>query len=67
MTTQLINLNSPEFLANPYPFYKHLRDTTPRLLVSAWGPTSSMWLVTDAPDCGVNTFMRGLNSLLVQW
>ncbi len=43
---------SPEFLANPYPFYKELRETAPIFFYEPWGK----WIVTRYED--VNALLR---------
>ena len=37
---------SPEFLANPYPFYKELRETAPIFFYEPWGK----WVLTRYED-----------------
>ena len=41
-----IDLHSPEFLANPYPFYRHLRATSPIY----WAGDQVGWLITRHAD-----------------
>ena len=43
---------SPEFLANPYPFYKELRETAPIFFYEPWG----RWVLTRYED--VNALLR---------
>lgn len=50
MDTQAIDLSNPDFLTDPYPFYRQLRETAPVFWFPHGGPTGGMWLVTRYDD-----------------
>ncbi len=50
MTTSPIDLSSPEFLANPYPVYAHLREAQAPSWLPHGGSTGGMWLFTRYED-----------------
>ena len=52
MSADAFQPTSPEFLANPYPFYKQLRETAPIFFYEPWGK----WIVTRYED--VNALLR---------
>jgi pimeloyl-[acyl-carrier protein] synthase len=51
--TQAINLQVPEFLENPYPFYQKLRENAPAYWFPHQGPTGGMWMATRYSDVAV--------------
>jgi cytochrome P450 len=50
MTPSPIDLSSPEFLANPYPVYEHLRGAQAPFWLPHGGSTGGMWLFTRYED-----------------
>jgi len=50
MPTPLIDLTSPEYLADPYPTYARLREQRTPVYLNLAGPTGGMWLVTRYDD-----------------
>lgn len=52
MPTSIFQPNNPEFLANPYPVYKQLRETSPIFFHEAWGK----WVLMNYKD--VNALLR---------
>ncbi len=47
---RMIDLSSPEFLADPYPMYRQLRETEPVCWLPFDAPPYGMWLVTRYAD-----------------
>ena len=50
MDSGTIDLTSREFVTNPYPFYRQLRETSPLFWFPHQGPTGGMWLLTRYED-----------------
>lgn len=50
MAEMQINLGSAEFLADPYPTYRYLREEQPAYFMAHSGETSGMWLITRYED-----------------
>jgi cytochrome P450 len=50
MSAPTLQFSDPAFLADPYPFYHHLRETAPVFWVPHRGATGGVWLLTRYED-----------------
>jgi cytochrome P450 len=60
VTTSVIDLTSVEFRANPYPFFRQLREAGAPFWFPHGGPTGGMWMITRYTD--VVTLLKEANT-----